>query len=301
MKKIIIPVLALGLGLMASCKGGGEKIDLKLNLQPGTQYLYSMNTKMEMTQSAMGQTMKTNNDMIMDFVYDVTAAEGTNKKITVTYDRIAMQMKSQMANLSYDSKDTANSSPELGMMGYMLHKPFNMLVSEKGEILKVEGLQAIINSMGDSTSEAGLQMRKQLATSFNDSSMKGMLQQSLNFFPDKPVSVGDTWKRSYSMNMSIMSVNMDNEYKLASVDKGIAHIEVNSKLTGGGDITGTEEMKNVKVDLKGDQKGTMDVEIASGLVVNSSLKQDIKGDISMMGMKIPLTMNQDITITAKKK
>ncbi|MEO6834152.1 MAG: DUF6263 family protein [Chitinophagaceae bacterium] len=300
MKKLIFPVLAIGLAVLSSC-GKGEKVDLKLNLQPGSQYLYTMETKMDMTQTAMGQSMKTNNDMTMEFVYDVTAADGNNKKITVTYDRIAMQMKSAMANMTYDSRDTTHNTPELKMMGYMLHKPFTMLVSDHGEILKVEGLQAIINNMGDSTTAEGAAMRRQLASSFNDSSMKGMMQQSLNFFPDKPVSVGDTWKKSYSMNMSIMAVNMDNEYKLTSVSNGIAHLDVSSKLTGGGDIAGGEEMKNVKVDLKGDQKGTMDVEVATGLVVDSKLKQDIKGDISMMGMKIPLTMTQDIRITAKKK
>lgn len=300
MKKLIFPVLALSLAILSSC-GGDEKVDLKLNLQPGSQYLYTMETKMDMSQSAMGQTMKTSNDMTMEFIYDVTAAEGSNKNITVTYDRIAMQMKSSMANMTYDSRDTANNTPELAVMGNMLHKPFTMVVSDRGEILKVDGLQAIINEMGDSSTQEGEEMRKQLASSFNDSSMKGMMQQSLNFFPDKPVAVGDTWKKNYSMNMSIMAVNMENEYKLTSVSNGIAHLDVASKLTGGGDIAGGEEMKNVKVDLKGDQKGTMDVEIATGLVVDSKLKQDIKGDISMMGMKIPLTMTQDIRITAKKK
>lgn len=299
MKKLIFPVLAIA--MMASCKSGGDKVDLKLNLQPGSQYLYTMETKMDMAQTAMGQTMKTQNDMTMEFVYDVTAAEGTNKNITVTYDRIAMDMKSAMANMSYDSRDTSKNTPELAVMGNMLHKPFTMVVSDRGEILKVDGLQAIIDHMGDSTTAEGAEMRKQLATSFNDSSMKGMMQQSLNFFPDKPVAPGDTWKKTYSMNMSIMSVNMDNEYKLTSVSNGIAHIDVTSKMTGGGDIAGGEEMKNVKVNLSGEQKGTMEVEVASGLVVDSKLKQDIKGDISMMGMKIPLTMTQDIRITAKKK
>ena len=283
-----------------SCKSG-EPVDLKLNLQPGNQYIYTMDTKTSMEQSAMGQTVKTNNDLMMQFLYDVAAGEGTNKKITVTYDRIAMSMKSGAMNMSYDSKDSTQKDGQLAMMGTMLHKPFTMIVSDKGAILKVEGLDAIINGMGDTSTPQGAAMRRQMSETFSDSAMKGILQQSLNFFPDNPVTPGDTWKKSFSMNISVMTVKMDNEFKLNSVSNGIAHIDVNSKLSGGGAMSGGEEMKSVQINLAGDQKGTMDVEVASGLVTDSKLKQNIKGDISLMGTKIPLTMVQDIHITARKK
>ena len=301
MKKLFLPLAAVVATLLyTSCKSGGDVVDLKLNLQPGSQYLYTMDTKMAMEQSAMGQTMKTNNDMTMESIYDVASGEGSNKRITVTYDRIAMSMKSAGMNMSYDSKDASKGDSLLKNMGQMLHKPFSMVVSDKGEILKVEGLSDIVNTMGDTTTPQGAAMRQQMSSTFNDTAIKSMMQQSLNIFPDHPVRPGDTWKKSYTMNLSVIIMNMDNEFKLTSVSNGTAHLDVNTKITGGGGMS-SPEMKNMQINLSGDQKGTMDVEVATGLVTDSKLKQNVKGDISMMGMKIPLTMTQDIHITAKKK
>lgn len=300
MKKSFLPLAVLAATLLyASCKSG-EPVDLKLNLQPGSKYLYIMETKMNMDQSAMGQTMKTSSDMTMESTYDVTGAEGPNKRITVTYDRIAMNMKNAMGNMAYDSKNPLSGNSDLSMMGNMLNKPFSMTVSDKGEIVKVEGLSDIINGVGDTTTPQGAAMRQQMSSTFNDTAIKSMMQQSLNIFPDKPVRPGDTWKKSYNMTMSMINMKLENDFKLTSVSNGIAHLDVSSKITGAGGTT-DEQKKNMQINLNGDQKGTMDVAVESGLVTDSKLKQNIKGDISMMGMKIPLTMTQDIHITAKKK
>lgn len=284
--------------LYASCKSG-EPVNLKLNLQPGSQYAYNMDMKMAMQQSAMGQNIKTEQNMVMESTYDVAAGEGSDKKITVTYDRIAMEMKTPMGNMNYDSKDPSKSNDKLAVMSNMLHKPFTMEVSEQGEIKKVDGLSAIVNSMGDTSTEEGAAMRKQMAGTFNDSMVRSLMQQSLNIFPDHPVRPGETWKKVYDLNMGMMNMKMENEFKLKDVTGNTAHLDINSKISGGG--AGSGEMKNMNINLSGDQQGTMDVEVATGLVTDSKIKQNIKGDMSMMGMKIPMTISQDIHLTAKKK
>lgn len=287
-----------GLGLLASCKGG-EPVNLKLNLQPGSQYLYAIENKMVMDMSVMGQSMKTNQNMTTECTYDVAAGEGTNKRITVTYDRIAMETKNPMLNMAYDSRDTAKSDKELRQMGGMLHKPFTMDVSEQGEILSVNGLNNLINSMSDTSSPEGQAIRQQLTSTFNDSAIKSMMQQALNIFPDHPVKPGDTWKKTFNMGTGAINLAIDNDFKLVSVSNGIAHIDVTSKIIGSGGAG--PEMKNMNMDLNGDQKGTMEVEVATGLVKDGKMKQTIKGEMSVATMKVPVAITSDIHITGKKK
>ncbi len=299
MKKSFLPLAALaGILLYTSCKSG-EPVNLKLALQPGSQYLYTMDMKMTMEQNAMGQAMKTQQDMLMESTYDVAAGSGDNRKITVTYDRIAMNMKNAMMNMSYDSKDPSKGDPKLAAMGGLVGKPFSMEVSGQGEILKVDGLSNIINGMGDTSTPEGVAMRQQMAQTFNDTAIRSMMQQSLNIFPDHPVKPGETWKKTYTMSMGFMNMSIENEFKLTSVSGNTAHVDVAAKIRGGG--AGTPEMKNMSINLNGDQKGTMDVEVATGLVTDSKLKQNIKGDVSAMGMKMPMTISSDIHLTAKKK
>jgi hypothetical protein len=175
-----------------------------------------------------------------------------------------------------------------------------MEVNSEGEITKLEGLSAIINAVGDSTTVEGAEARRQMAQSFSDTAIRSMMQQSLNIFPDHPVRPGDTWKKSYSMSIGPMAMKIDNEFKLTSVTGNTAHVDVTAKITGGGG-GGTEETENMSITLTGDQKGTMDVEVGTGLVTDSKLKQTITGDMSMAGMKVPMTINSDIHMTAKKK
>ena len=40
----------------------------------------------------------------------------------------------------------------------------------------------------------------------------------------------------------------------------------------------------------------MDIDIATGLMVGSTLKQDIKGNVDMMDMKAPMEVKTDINI-----
>lgn len=278
--------------LFASCKRG-EPVELKLNLQSGSQYLYTIDTKMTTEQSAMGQTLKTTNNMLMESTYDVKDADNGNKAITVTYDRLAMSLQNALVQMKYDSRDSNASDPALKHLSKMLNRHFTMQVTPQGEVLKVEGLGEIINSMDDSA-------RMMLGQTFNDSAIRSMMQQSLNIFPDKPVRPGDTWKKTYQYDMSIMGMKIENEFKLASVANGTAKIDVKSKITGGGTM-GDEQMKGMQMELGGEQKGTLDVEVATGLITDGKLEQDVKGTISMMNMKVPITMQQQVHITAKKK
>jgi hypothetical protein len=55
------------------------------------------------------------------------------------------------------------------------------------------------------------------------------------------------------------------------------------------------------MELKGDQKGTMDVEVATGLVTDGKMKQTLKGEMSAASMKVPISVTSDIHIAGKKK
>lgn len=298
--KRLFYLLGTGTLLAAGLQGcKGDAVDLKLNFQPGSKYVSTMETKMIMEQSAMGQTMKTNNDMTMETTYDVAAGGGSDKRITVTYDRIAMAVSNNMVSMAYDSNDPSKQDSSLKTIGNMLHQPFTMTVSDKGEIKQVEGLDKIVGSIGDPTTPEGARMREQMKTMFNDTAVRSMMQQSLNIFPGQPVHKGETWKKTYTTSAGPVNLKIDNTYKLMSVSNGTAHIDVNSKITSAANTM--PGMENMKIDMAGDQKGNMDVEVATGLVTDSKLKQNIKGNISAMGMQIPMTITSDIHITGQKK
>lgn len=311
MKKSLLLLSAglLTLGTLPGCKnsgssaGSGEAVTLKFNFQPGSKFQYIMDTKQTISQSMDGMSMTINQDMIMESTYDVAAADGGNKKLTVTYDRMYMKTGMPTKSMEYDSKDPAKQAPELKSMGAMIGKPFSMTVTESGEITRIDGLSDMLNGMVDSTDPNAAAARQQMASMFNDTSIRSMMQQSMYIYPDKPVKPGDTWNRKMKMNMVVFAMTLDNTFKLISVNDGKAHIEMDSKITG--EAVNNPQMAGMQMELNGTQKGTMDVEVSTGMIADSKLKQEIKGKMAMkqgdQNIDIPMEIKSDIHITGQKK
>jgi len=303
MKKSLL-LIAAGLITAASfqsCKtGGSDAVNLKMNLQPGSKYAYVMDMKTNMEQSAMGQTMKTENNVLMESTYEVATGEGSDKKLIISYDRIAMSLKNPMMNMEYDSKEGGKKDSMLNAMSLILNKPFTITISEKGEIKKIEGIDNIINSIGNTGTQEDEMLRRQVASTLNDSVIRSMMRQSLDIYPDKAVKIGDTWTKTMPITMGPVPIKMDNTYKLISITGDTAHLNINSKISSNGTSI-QQGGQEIKVDLNGDAKGTIDVEVATGLVIDSKIKQSIKGEMSAMAMKMPMSVTIDTHVTGKKK
>ncbi|MEI8278983.1 MAG: DUF6263 family protein [Bacteroidota bacterium] len=285
---------------LVSCKnGGGDTVALKFNFQPGSKYQYTMSTKLNIEQTVMGASIKIGQDMLMASTYTIAAADGSNKKISVNYDRIAMKSDNNYMPMEFDSADSTKQNDILKGIGKMINQPFNVVVSEKGEVISVEGLDKVINGMVDTTKPNQKQQKALLSQQMSDSSVKASMQQSFNVYPDKPVKPGDIWTKTYTVPMANIIMKVESEYKLTSIDKGIAHIDVNSKMTS---LSSTNPaMKELKIEMTGTQKGTTDMEISSGLITSNKLIMDIKGKLNVTGTEVPMNLNGTITLTGIKK
>jgi len=294
MKKTILAVTVLAMAALQSCKHG-EPVNLKFNFQPGTKYQYVTETKQVIKQVSQNMTM--NQDMTMSTVYEVTNAEGDNKKISVMYDQLAVKSSNGATTVEYDSKDPGKQDQNLKYMNGMLNKPFSMTVNDKGEIVQLSGVKEMIAGIADSSNPNMEMVKEQMNQTFNDSTIRSMMQQSFYVYPDNAIAPGDSWERQFSMT-GMINMQMNNKFKLVSVSNGIAHIEVNSKIVG--TAGNNPAMKQMKMELNGTQTGTMDVEVSSGLITDSKMKQNMKGKMSMMGMEIPMEISSDVHITGKK-
>jgi Cu/Ag efflux protein CusF len=294
MKKTILALSVLAMAALQSCKHG-EPVNLKFNFQPGSKYQYVTETQQAIKQVSQNMTM--NQSMTMSSTYEVSAADGSNKKITVMYDRLAIKTASPAMNVEYDSQDPARQNENLKYMSSLLNKPFSMTVNEKGEILQLNGMKEMIDGIIDSTNPNMAGIKEQMNQTFNDTAIRSMMQQSFNIYPDKAITPGESWEKKFTLT-SIINMEMDNKYKLVSVNNGVAHLEVNSKITG--KPGNNPAMAQMKIEMNGTQTGTMDVEVSSGLITDSKLKQSMKGKMSVMGMEIPMEISSDIHIAGKK-
>ncbi|XZF15055.1 DUF6263 family protein [Chitinophagaceae bacterium MMS25-I14] len=289
MRKIVLIFLGAAF-LLQGCKSA-DPVNLKFNLQPGDKFGYSTVTKQHMTAGAMS----VNQDIRMDNVYEVSAAEGNNKKITAMFKRIVMEMAGNGTVIMYDSKDPSKQDWHLKFMGGLIDKPFNMVVSDKGTIITIKGLTDVVNNLSDS---AGINngIKNQVSQMFSDTAVRAILQQSFYLYPDNPVKPNDTWTKEMDIT-GIIGMKINTTFKFLSASNGVAHLEINSVIKGVPPADGP--MKDIV--MNGTQKGTMDVQTASGMVAGGKINQSIKGSVKdMNGKDMPIDVNTNIEITGQK-
>lgn len=284
MQKRKLTVALLGLLFLTACKSNGDAVQLKFNLQKGKTYLYSMN--MDMNTEAQGQKM--DSKMAFDYSMKVLDAQDSVKTINSTFDRIAMNMNAGATHMNFDTnKPAADSAVDLqhnpmsvmsAMFNAMKGKSFQMNVTDKGEITKVTGLKEMAdgmsNAMPDPNAKAAMQQVFQ--AQFNDENVKKSFGQALNIFPDKPVRVGDSWKKEMTMGGAV-SAKSDATYTVKEIKADRMILSLASTISAGG--------------ANGQQNGTLDVDRTTGLVTDATIKQEFKG---------PVTMHNTVTIKGKE-
>src|SRR5690606_17767685 len=192
--KNIGPVLLLAyICLTAGAYGADtQPTELRFNLRAGDKYLFSSIMKQHITQTVMGQQMKTTQDVTTDYIYDIRSVKDGITTIQVTFDKIKMDTDvGGLQQISFDSDNPDAASSELKAISGLIGKSFSMQVNSEGRVEKIEGLAELIGSQEGAQSEL-------LKQSFSDSSMAQSMNMMTNIYPGKPVNVGDQWTKSFS-------------------------------------------------------------------------------------------------------
>lgn len=253
----------------------GDTYDLKFNLKPGAAYIYDMDVMQNV--EAAGNT--STNNLYSKYTFNVKEAAEGNSKIEVVYDLMRMEMKSMGNTIKMSSED---QTPEAQGFRDMVNKPFSMTVSPAGKVISIDGWESIEKS-GAMKSE----------------DLKQSMETSLNIFPDKAVKVGDTWKKDAAMSMQMFKMNISSTYTLTEVKGNIATITMDSEIKMGQD--NNSQTNGMTMEMKGTQKGKMDVELNTGMTLTGNITQDIKGEMQVQGQKMPMNIKSEIKITGKQK
>ncbi len=285
MRKYLV-ILALPLLILAqACKEAsnqGEATTLAFRFPPGTVYAYLLDSHQTIEQEMMGQKSEIRQTMQLLSTHQVEKGPGDNKKVTVVFDRFYIKSVSANSEMEYDSADSTKQPKELDQIGGIVNKPFSITVDDHGKIVSIDAAAA-----------------RTIATPLNDSTIRRMMQQSLNVYPTKPVKPGDTWQTEYVTNMGFMDMLVNSEYKLLSVVDGVANVEINATIKSV--PSDNPQMKGMDIEMTGTQSGTMEIDVKSGLINASKFKQEVSGNMKIPGEVIPMTLSAETRMIGKMK
>ncbi len=304
MKIAILPAyIFVAFLLLTGCTGGGgDPVTFKFNMAQGSKFSYSVVTDVNMNQSVMGKDMKLASKIITAYTFEVTADNAGFKTVKATISKIAMKIDANGMAMNIDSDlpttDTTGPMAKVGkVFAGIKGGEFYFTINENGDVSKVTGMDEMIEKTLPGVAAEDTAFAKQtLAQAFNDHSFKDNLQHSFAVYPGKPVKPGESWTKTYTMDISNTPMKVDNTFTLESVTGNVAKIKVVSKLSLGGALPAP----GMQMDITGDIKGINNFDLQSGMPLDGDNTVEINAKMKMQGQEIPMKITEKINTEGKK-
>ncbi len=300
MKRISITAwtLFLAIGMAA----GQEKIKLGLRLEEGQTYGLKMVQEQDVRQTFMGQQQEMSQTLAVAYAFRVEdrLADGT-LRITATYQDLKLRIESPLGVSEYDSQRPSEGSSEL-MTGFaaLAGQSIGMQISAQGQILRIEGVEAILTRMIESLDMPQGPDRQELEERIKAQFGKEALLESFGnimaIYPLHPVSVGESWTRRLSINQGLPMI-FQNRWTLRQRHDGVALLDLVSQVEPNreGDAVEMAGMK-LRYDMRGQQQGSIELQESSGWILRGSMALDFQGEVKVEGsdMQWPMSVKSSV-------
>jgi hypothetical protein len=281
-----------GGGALAS----GDAVALKLNLKPGESFNQNMKMDMNMNMEVMGQKMdmKMNIGSGMKFAAKQLNADG-GMDMDMTYTNAAATM--DMGALGGAAGAGAMNDILKKVMDAMVGETVSISLNKNGELTRASGFERIKENLVRKADSLGLPEASvdQMVEGFAEKNLDANMKMLFAIYPDKPVKPGDTWVKESVQEVNNIKMKMKNEYTLNKVEGSTAHIALKSTAAGKGSMR--QGATEVELDMDLTQAGTLEMNIANGVLKAGKMDMKVDATVNAGGMKAPMKMNANYTIS----
>jgi len=206
-----------------------------------------------------------------------------------------------MSNMKYDSKNPQENPSEIDMtiaemFDSFIGKSFQAHIASNGVVNSISGIDEMFDGIQKTISSSKGQVASQISASmkqsFSDEAMKATLEQSFKIYPDNEVNIGDSWSVKLSFSIASMVSEMENIYTLKSISGNIAFIDLVSSFSASPTV-------GMSGELGGTQKGTLEMDIKTGMPLKSNIVQDLKGNLSIQGYDIVMNVVSKVDLSTQ--
>lgn len=259
-----------------------NKIDLHVNLVAGDTYFYSTSTKQNIIQEVMGETIEINQEFTTDFKYFVESNNNNSIKIKATYERIDLLIDSPEDQIDYSSS-REDSDSRFSMLNNLIGKSFYIFMNTTGKVFDITGFNELTKNMNLG------KFAQQLLT---DSSLLRSL--NMDIYPDEAIIMGESWNKTAAIDISNLKLKNDLIYTLEGTSEDLVWLNLNGKISGNG------AADNFDMDLSGNQSGTIETDLKSGMIFSSDIKMEIEATIKSLDLEIPVKVLSETKVSGRK-
>ena len=285
--------------------GNPDKVyKLRLNPPSGGTYYYSITNESAFKMEVDDKKVDNRNTSTVGLSYKVNRDSAGDLLLDILYDKVHVKTNNRDNNEEeMDADNAAGSANQVEkLLGYLKGATIRVVLSPKGEMRSVTGYEAIKGKI-----MSGFQpddtYSKTIAEQQWDQRIKaGLIQKNMEqlfkIFPDSEVHVGDKW-RLHTEERDEVNMRISSVFTLTGTHDGVAVIRSEGDIRSQ-DSTGSAMGYNFAVSLKGKQEGQFELQMATGMVVSSSLESNIEGEMDMLGRKVPMTIHSKVEVLGRQ-
>jgi len=235
----------------------------------------------------MGMKMEVKQDLGIGLLYVVESVDAFgDMTVNAKFDKVKVKMENPvLGTIEYDSENpTEEVNPIAKLYSSLFGYEFNMIMAPDGEIKELKGINEMMDKVVKSIVGAESEEDKKLACyldsfkeQFGEETMMQSFGQTNWLLPDEPVEKGGSWTKKIEIDEGFPMVMIYN-CTLKEMKWSKALIDVSSVIKSNPDgesiVMGPIKMK---MDLSGEQYGTVEVNRKTGLPIGGSLTQEFSG------------------------
>lgn len=301
-------VAVLALTLISCGGGGGEGTDITLNLKQGEIYRTRIVTEQVAASAGQGQDESVIQKITQDMACELQDIDNKgNLSLMVTFERMAEEMSRGTMKQTYDSSNPESNN----LSAAMKYSPFvghslTLEVSDRGDLVNVTGMDSLIDRilevMDIRVDSLRDQMRTLLQGDYSRQLSGELVDKLFGALTLRPVAVGESWSRTTEGKV-VIPVTWQHSLTLTSLSDGVA-VLADSATTSIDTGDEPEDMGPVKISrvAEGSQSGTLEVDVATGMIVGGTLTGILKGEQKIVdgpeqikGRTIPMDVTQTVT------
>jgi len=273
----------------------GDQYVLAFRVPGGQTFDGTMEVDNDMDMFVMGQSMAMKQGQTFFYEYDVVSVEEDTDLITIeqTLRRVKGSVENDMTGAqSYDTSQEDGGGQMGQQVGALVDVPIRFTMTPTGDVQSVDGVEEIQQRLSEEAMTDALQ--NMLEDMLEDDNFSSNMQ-TFSYFPETPVSVGDSWnsKNRVSMGMEMM---LDATYTLDRVEADSAFLQVDIETYTPDDARAMASMGgNMTMDMTGTMTGTAVVDLPTGLIRSMNLNSQMEADatVDQGGQTIDMEMSMN--------
>jgi len=286
--------------------GSAQSYDLRYQLELGKTYKFYQATELNITQTIGPMDQEVDNSFRGITRFTPTKIEGENITLKVAFETLSVQIKSMFFNVLYDSSLPVEKTDNIGLMYEgVVNKDFTMVITPKGKVISVDGMDQIIEDAAEALIYASTRSLERIKgtmnSHFGEESLKGNMEMILSIYPDEKQKVGDKWTTETRLTSALQADLMSN-WTLESADNNNWIISSVGKVSADAQEANMDGML-MRFNLNGNNHSKFTVNQNDGWFEKGWQKQSISGFIEMLGkkegeedMQIPVSVTSSTTL-----